>query len=263
MTDAKLDPDVICGFGYDFKGPIPACYIAGPMRGIEDWNFPAFDNADEVLISYGWKTFSPAQHDRDSGAADDYPNARPLWEYMMTDLAEVAKSDAVFVLPGWEDSHGATLEVMVAQSLDILVFEFGTGERVGTTIEVADGISGFGAVRQFDTGATRDTDQGKLAYEGFESPFVTKRFAEYMHEHRIQSDGTLRDPDNWQRGIPIEAYVDSLVRHVEEFKQSNRSPDETCEFKAWEDMLCAIRFNVNGLLYETLQERGAGGKRPT
>lgn len=115
-------------------------------------------------------------------------------------------------------------------------------------------------MREFDTGATRDTDVGKLAYEGFDNPFVTKRFASYMHNHRVQADGSLRDPDNWQRGIPREAYMDSLVRHVEELRQQYRNTDTNSP--SWEDTLCAIRFNVNGLIYESLQERGEGGKRP-
>ena len=53
-------------------------------------------------------------------------------------------------------------------------------------------------IRQFDTGATRDTDQNKLDPEGFLSPMVMKCFFEYMHKNRKQSDGKLRASDNWQ-----------------------------------------------------------------
>ena len=69
------------------------------------------------------------------------------------------------------------------------------------------------AVRTFDTGATRDTDDGKLDYEGFISPLVLERFARYMHTHRLQPDGTLRDSDNWQKGIPRDQYIKSAWRH--------------------------------------------------
>ena len=57
------------------------------------------------------------------------------------------------------------------------------------------------AIRKFETGATRDTDIGKLDFEGFLSPIVLKKYAEYMYKHRKQSDGKLRDSDNWQKGF--------------------------------------------------------------
>jgi len=68
-------------------------------------------------------------------------------------------------------------------------------------------------IRRFDTGATRDTDEGKLDFEGFLSPLVLERYAQYMNKHRKQSDGKLRDSDNWQKGIPLKAYIKSLWRH--------------------------------------------------
>ena len=58
-----------------------------------------------------------------------------------------------------------------------------------------------GKIRKFKTGATRDTDEGKLDFEGFFSPIVMEKFAEYMNKHRRQSDGQLRDSDNWQKGF--------------------------------------------------------------
>lgn len=68
-------------------------------------------------------------------------------------------------------------------------------------------------IRTFDTGATRDTDEGKLDFEGFLSPLALERFAEYMNKHRQQSDGSLRDSDNWQKGIPVKQYMKSMWRH--------------------------------------------------
>lgn len=106
-------------------------------------------------------------------------------------------------------------------------------------------------VRTFDTGATRDQDVDKLKYEGFLSPFALRRFAQYMHKHRKQSDGTLRDPDNWQKGIPIKSYQDSLIRHV---------MDAWCLWRSGEpideELLCAIIFNAQGLLHEVTKPNG-------
>jgi hypothetical protein len=64
-------------------------------------------------------------------------------------------------------------------------------------------------MREFETGATRNPEEGKLDYEGFLSPLVLECYAKYMHEHRLQSDGKLRDSDNWQKGIPKEVYMKS------------------------------------------------------
>jgi len=41
----------------------------------------------------------------------------------------------------------------------------------------------MGKIRKFDTGATRDTNEGKYDYEGILSPTVIKRYAEYMNKH--------------------------------------------------------------------------------
>ncbi len=106
------------------------------------------------------------------------------------------------------------------------------------------------AIRQFDTGATRDIDNGKLDYEAFISPAVLERYARFMHKNRHQKDGTLRDGDNWQKGIPIEAYQKSLIRHVMEAWNTWRGRPTT----GFEDTLCAIMFNVMGLLHETMKE---------
>lgn len=105
-------------------------------------------------------------------------------------------------------------------------------------------------MRTFESGATRDNDDGKLKYEGFLSPLVLERYAQYMHTHRIQADGTLRAPDNWTKGIPIVTYQDSLVRHVIDAWLIWRTTG-----KADEDLLCAIMFNAMGYLFETLKEK--------
>lgn len=109
-------------------------------------------------------------------------------------------------------------------------------------------------IRTFDTGATRDSDEGKLKYEGFFSPEVLRRRAEYMHEHRKQADGTLRDPDNWMKGLSRSVYMDSLLRHVVELWLMHRSPNVPQD-KNIEDVLCAIMFNTEGYLYEQLKHR--------
>ena len=104
-----------------------------------------------------------------------------------------------------------------------------------------------GIARTFDTGATRDTDNGKLDYEGFLSPLVIKRFAEYMHVCRLQSDGKLRASDNWRKGIPRKVYMSSMFRHFVSVWSAHRR-GEDCQ-----EELCALLFNVMGMLDVQLQ----------
>jgi len=107
--------------------------------------------------------------------------------------------------------------------------------------------------RTFVTGATRDTDVGKLDWEGFISPLVMKQFALYMDHHRIQSDGSLRKGDNWQKGFPRNQIMKSLIRHMWDLwiQWRTRIPNE----ERFVELLCAILFNVQAMLLELILER--------
>ena len=105
-------------------------------------------------------------------------------------------------------------------------------------------------IRKFNTGATRDVDKDKLDYEGFISPIVLKKYAEYMNKHRIQSNGKLRESDNWQKGIPKNAYMKSLLRHVMDLWLEHRGYKSR---DGIEDALCGIIFNSMGYLFELIK----------
>ena len=112
-----------------------------------------------------------------------------------------------------------------------------------------------GKIRLFDTGATRDTSQDKIEPWGFTSALVEKRFCEYMHEKRIQSDGQLRDSDNWKKGIPVDAYKHSLSRHINDLRLLFEGFPVKAEETDLETVLCAVKFNVDGMLHEIIKER--------
>lgn len=119
-------------------------------------------------------------------------------------------------------------------------------------------------VRSFSTGATRSADTGRYDPEAFLSPIVVERFCEYMNKHRMQPDGTLRAGDNWQKGIPTETYLKGAWRHLLHLWTRRRGyvvQDPLAAASAEED-LCAIMFNVHGLLFELLkdQRRAAVGE---
>ena len=106
--------------------------------------------------------------------------------------------------------------------------------------------------RTFDTGANRNSDEGKLDYEAFLSPLVLWKYAEYLHEHRELEDGTLREGDNWQKGMPLSSYMKSMWRHF---------MDVWIIHRGWytesllTDALCGVIFNAMGMLHEIEKEK--------
>lgn len=105
----------------------------------------------------------------------------------------------------------------------------------------------------FSSGATRDSEDGKLQYTQFLSPSVLRRFAEYLNAHKTAADGSTRTGDNWKRGIPQERYLASLLRHVVELWELEEVVAQVdVRDEEREDLLCAIMFNAMGLLYEKI-----------
>jgi len=118
-------------------------------------------------------------------------------------------------------------------------------------------LKGQAAMREYPGGATRDTAQGKLDYVKALSPTVLRRYVQYLDKHRLQSDGSYRDFDNWKKGIPQGTYHSSGGRHFfdvwllteGETAEDNHGPVDL------EDALCAQLFNIMGRLHEIIKER--------
>lgn len=106
-------------------------YLAGPMRGIEAFNFPTFAEATAALRRKGHTVFSPAERDLAAGFdptgmtgnEDLSEHGFDLREALGVDLAYICGyADVVAVLPGWAQSSGATVEVAAAWALGIPVY---------------------------------------------------------------------------------------------------------------------------------------------
>ena len=112
-------------------------------------------------------------------------------------------------------------------------------------------------VRKFDTGATRSSEAGRYDPEGFLSPIVIERFCEYMNSHRVQPDGSIRGSDNWQKGIPRDAYMKGAWRHMLHLWTRHRKypVQDSMAAKDIEEDLCALLFNIQGYLFEVVKER--------
>lgn len=88
-------------------------YLSGPMSGYPDYNRPAFAAARKALRDRGHRVTCPAE----SGLT---PSPEVTWaDYLRHDLRLLLDVEAVAVLPGWELSRGARLEVDVAHRLGL------------------------------------------------------------------------------------------------------------------------------------------------
>lgn len=114
-------------------------YLAGPMRGYVEYNFPAFHAAAAKLRAHGLEVWSPAENDVNQDGFDPAKDtAQPMIHYMRRDLPAVLASDFVAVLPGWEKSQGACLEVHVARTCGLPVYHADTLQAVAVPSERKD-----------------------------------------------------------------------------------------------------------------------------
>lgn len=88
-------------------------YIAGPMSGIEEFNYPAFHAAAKHLRAAGHEVINPAEVCPELGMPWDF--------YMRKDIAAMLECEAVYLLHGWSASKGACLEHHIARTLDMHV----------------------------------------------------------------------------------------------------------------------------------------------
>lgn len=89
-------------------------YISGPMSGMPDLNFTAFNVEATRLRGLGYEVVNPV---------DLNPRDQALsWhECMRNDLKGLLDCDTVALLPGWERSQGAHLEMHIAHRVGMQI----------------------------------------------------------------------------------------------------------------------------------------------
>lgn len=98
--------------------------------------------------------------------------------------------------------------------------------------------------RVFEGGAYRDFDEEKLDFAKALCPHVLETYVAYLGKNRLQSNGEVRQWDNWKSGIPQDVYMSSMYRHMHAVWKGTDNTDD----------LCALMFNVMGMLHEKLKE---------
>ena len=94
------------------------CYIAGPMTGLPQSNFPAFDAAAAALRDRGYEVVSPAELDNPEDRAialADLPPRKTWGDFLARDVKLIADGgiEAIVLLPDWQTSRGAKLEAFI------------------------------------------------------------------------------------------------------------------------------------------------------
>jgi hypothetical protein len=89
-------------------------YIAGPMTGYPDLNYPAFNEAAEMLWQVGYEVLNPA---------DNVPEGEKTWlAFMRMSLVQLSKADGIAQLPNWHESKGARLEYQIFRGLELPIY---------------------------------------------------------------------------------------------------------------------------------------------
>lgn len=102
-------------------------YIAGPMSGYPEFNFPAFFAAEAKLAADGYHVFNPATKEQekeldaesfvDGDAKKAVAAGFDFRECYLWDIERVIEADAIYMLNGWEASPGARGEHAVAVAM--------------------------------------------------------------------------------------------------------------------------------------------------
>lgn len=89
-------------------------YIAGPMSSLPELNFPAFHAEAARLRALGFEVVNPAEINAGTSAA---------WaDCMRADIAQLVTCDGIVLLPGWQQSKGASLEAHIAERLEMRMY---------------------------------------------------------------------------------------------------------------------------------------------
>ena len=101
----------------------PKIYIAGPMRGFPDFNYPKFNDYAETHRAVGWEVVNPVEIGADYGTPDQINADHALLAAVMAaELHALETCDAIYLLDGWQNSEGARKELATAIAYGLKIY---------------------------------------------------------------------------------------------------------------------------------------------
>lgn len=196
-------------------------YIAGPMTNIQDFNYPAFFDAEVQLTNLGHEAINPARLDSN----EDVPQALAAsiasialndelghsWEYYIRrDIPIMMKANALCLLPGWQGSRGASLEVQLATALKIPLLILKDGKLLPRVEAI--GLSGYAR-------SGKDTVGRYLAEQGWlQVAFADSiRKSLYAFNPRVTMDmrvADIVDDHGWETGKLVSPEMRILLQRL-------------------------------------------------
>lgn len=105
------------------KPSLPKLYIAGPMTGLPDNNYPAFHAAAAFFRKRGYEVSDPSE------LQPSKPLAEMQWlDWMKLTIPMMMDCQIVVLLPGYMNSKGAVAELALANHLGIHSCDLGWAE---------------------------------------------------------------------------------------------------------------------------------------
>jgi|WetSurMetagenome_2_1015567.scaffolds.fasta_scaffold02367_5 hypothetical protein len=115
MSAPKINVELKCNFDEKKFFPKGKIYISGPISGVKNNNFEAFEYAFYILFCKGYKPYNPLY------LTSDMPPSSTWRDYMRVCIKALMDCDRIYMLCGWWHSRGAWVELLLAKIVGIKV----------------------------------------------------------------------------------------------------------------------------------------------
>lgn len=174
-------------------------YLSGPMSGLPEHNFPAFNAKAAELRAHGYDVVNPVDVNPDPGKS---------WtDCLRDDIAALTTCNAIWMLDGWQNSKGATLERHIADRLGFAVlFDPLTLDNLNPPAEALT----FGPIENPKAAAGAEKVPLFLLSSIAKAKWALAQFA------GMAKYGAW----NWRAaGITTSTYLSAMERHMDAFKE--------------------------------------------
>lgn len=185
IDESPVDRSTKCAIdGTELTKYVPErAYLSGPMRGIPEYNYPAFNWAAKWLRDeVGAEVISPAEMDLEGCDTSDPPS---FFRRDISVLVELSKypRPMIVLLDGWNKSEGSTIEVAVGQVLNIPIYKLIMDEE------------GFPQLSRVYT-----------THAPWKAPWLEPVFEDNCHTLAAEADYLVHGPRSGSYGPPIEDF---------------------------------------------------------